>query len=140
MIKKLDNGEPIDMVLLNKIISRLNALDDADKLTAIAQRSTQYKSTEDNIIVQGFRKQGIKLTRDATGYHGNIGNVAFPVPFADIPVVTVTFDSCTYMLPYVTSVSTTGFNLGGMRLSQTFADVPTSVNFNVIAIGASRVT
>jgi len=139
LIPELKNGEAIDLTLMNKIISRLNALDDADKFTSQVKRNVLYKSTEDNILIQGFRVN-VKLTRDAAGYYGNIGNVSYPTPFADVPVVTVTFDSSAYIVPNITKIYDTHFVLGALRSSASDADIATSLYMNVIAIGASRAT
>ena len=136
MIKKLNVGEPIDYNTINALIERLNALDSADRLSAIAYdlAKTKYVTTKDNLNVQAFR-----VSRNASGgggYYSSIGRITFPNAFAAPPIVTVTFNGGnSYLVPYVSEITASAFLLSVARLSYSWADVPSAVSVNVIAVG-----
>jgi hypothetical protein len=140
-INRLNPGEPIDLPALNKIIDELKRLENANRLTAKTSRVQNYTSSGpggSNIHTTAFRRTR-KLTR-VTGvedqYYGDIGRVDFPTPlFIDPPIISVTFEGSTYLVPHINSLSTSGFNLAALRVSKSWADVPTSVTFHVIAVG-----
>lgn len=137
MIKTLNVGEPIDYPTINAIITRLNKLDYADRITGLSwvTGATKYTTTKDNIAFQAFRVAR-RTTNKESDYTAAIGEVKFPVAFAATPVVVVTpQDGGQYLVPYVSGVNSAKFNLSVARLSKSWADAPTVCTLNVIAFG-----
>lgn len=136
-LNRLTANNPIDLPMLNKIIDEINKLEGANRFSAKTSRVQTYVSNGSggsNMHVTGFRRTR-KLTRSDGDYYGNIGAVDFPSPlFINPPIVTVTFEG-TYLVPNINSISNSGFNLGALRVSKSWDKIPTSVTFNVIAIG-----
>jgi hypothetical protein len=133
-LNRLTANNPIDLPMLNKIIDEVNKLEGANRFSAKTSRVQNYSTSGSNIHVHGFRRTR-KLTRADGDYYGSIGAVDFPSPtFLSPPIVVVTFEG-TYLVPNINGISNSGFNLGALRVSKSWADIPTSVTFNVIAIG-----
>lgn len=138
-IPNLVPGEPIDYYKLNTIIDRLNQLEDADNMKWVVRRGpggVKYTTTDSKLLVQAVRNTR-SLDRDDSGYHGSIGDIDFPEKFVSPPVVLVGFEG-SYLLPHVSGVTSSGFKLSAMRVSQSWADIPKSVTFDYIAIGATK--
>lgn len=139
-INKIQKNEPIDMGIINTIIDRVNKLDSAGNITISAHNgTTKYTTTNGNLLVQAFTVTKA-VTLDAAGYHGSAGTVTFGTPFAAAPVVTVTPVWSLYLVPAVYSITSTGFGLKVLRASESWANAPTSIKFNVIAVGPIAAT
>jgi hypothetical protein len=132
-INKIQKNEPIDMGLINSIIDRVNKLDSAGNLTVTSHNgTTKYTTANANLLVQAFTV--IKSVTALDTFHGSAGTVTFGQAFAAAPVVTVTPVWSLYLVPAVFDITPTGFGLKVARSNEDGA-IPTSVKFNVIAIG-----
>lgn len=140
IIPQLSNGEPIDYNRINQIIAGVNEAQTAGSTQAIVSRDTTYHSTDDNIVVQAFRRT---FRPDTTKVYTTVGGaspwtVSYPMKFSISPIITVTFDAGgQYLVPYVTSVGTSSFQLGVIRIGQpqNTATLNSPVNANIIAVG-----
>jgi hypothetical protein len=141
LIKTLNVGEPIDYPLINALINRINQLDSADRLSGLTwdQSVTKYTTSKDNISFQAFKLRK-KVVNSGGNYYGSIGKISYPQAFAATPIVVVTFQGDgAYLVPYVKEVNAASFELSVARLSQSFADPPTAVTANIIAMGPTKI-
>lgn len=139
-IPLLSKGEPIDYDRINQIISAVNEVNTAGALQGVTSFDTTYYSTDDNMVVQAFRR----TFRPNTSYvystqNGTPAwNVTYPVPFSISPIVVVTFTgSGSYHVPYTTSIGTRSFKLGVIRIGHPYntATLKSQVYANIIAMG-----
>ncbi len=141
MIKTLNVGEPIDYPVINAMITRMNQLDAADRLTGMAwdTAKTKYTTSKDNIAFQAFRVRR-KTTNKESDYTAAIGTVNYPQAFAAPPIVVVTpQDGGQFLVPYIDRVTAAGFVLSVARLSKSWADAPTACTLNVVAFGPAKI-
>ena len=137
-IPTLSVGQAIDYDFINTLVKKINQLEDADNVQALASRNSTYYSSDDKILVQAFRKT-INTKATTKYYDGADNTITYPKRFTDTPIVTVTFDGMIWLTPCIHSIGAATFKLGAFRNSPSNDPspnlMPATIYANIIAVG-----
>lgn len=142
-IQKISSGEAIDKTRINQIIDAVNKLEDAGNSRIIMNRVTSYDTADDKIGILAF--QIVSTGWDTTRYWQSGRPISFSaynkgMAFTQTPILTISSEGTgAYILPYYTSLTASGFNLGALRVSHNMAGKLYSTHyFDCVAVGPVR--
>lgn len=88
MIPRLSPGDAVDYNLVNALIDRINRLESANNFQAVWKydSSAVGSSLTDTMMMQAG---SVVLTNNANGNNWVYGDIMFPVPFVQTPIVLI---------------------------------------------------